>query len=90
MNEEVMTNGADEVFEDETLVCKECGKEFVFTAGEQKFYKEKGFQNKPQRCKERGQSTERVFHHHLRRLRWRGKGDFPALQRQTCILQRLL
>lgn len=52
MNEEVtMANAADEVFEDETLVCKECGQEFVFTAGEQKFYKEKGFMNKPQRCK---------------------------------------
>ena len=26
---------------DETLVCKDCGKEFVFTAGEQAFYAEK-------------------------------------------------
>ena len=42
MNEEVTMVGAtDEVFEDKTLVCKECGKEFVFTAGEQAFYKEK-------------------------------------------------
>ena len=24
---------------------------FVFTAGEQEFYQEKGFQNEPQRCK---------------------------------------
>ena len=24
-----------EMYEDKTLVCKECGKEFVFTAGEQ-------------------------------------------------------
>ena len=38
--------------EDETLVCKDCGKEFVFTVGEQEFYKEKGFENKPQRCAE--------------------------------------
>lgn len=37
---------------DETLVCKDCGKEFVFTAGEQEFYKEKGFTNKPTRCKD--------------------------------------
>ncbi len=36
--------------EDKTLVCKECGKEFVFTAGEQAFYKEKGFENDPVRC----------------------------------------
>ena len=40
-----------EEFVDETLVCKECGNEFVFTAGEQAFYKEKGFQNKPKSCK---------------------------------------
>lgn len=39
------------MFEDKTLICKECGQEFVFTAGEQKFYEEKGFQNEPQRCK---------------------------------------
>ncbi len=39
-------------FKDETLVCKDCGQEFVFTAGEQEFYAEKGFQNKPQRCKD--------------------------------------
>ena len=31
------------MFEDKTLVCKECGKEFVFTAGEQEFYAERGF-----------------------------------------------
>lgn len=40
------------MYEDKTLVCKECGKEFIFTAGEQEFYKEKGFENQPQRCKE--------------------------------------
>lgn len=39
------------MFEDKTLVCKECGNEFVFTAGEQEFYAEHGFQNEPQRCK---------------------------------------
>lgn len=35
---------------DKTLICKDCGKEFVFTEGEQEFYKEKGFENEPQRC----------------------------------------
>ncbi len=39
------------MYEDKTLVCKYCGNEFVFTAGEQEFYAEKGFQNEPQRCK---------------------------------------
>lgn len=39
------------MYEDKVLICKECGKEFVFTAGEQEFYAERGFQNEPQRCK---------------------------------------
>ena len=39
------------MYEDKTLICKDCGQEFVFTAGEQEFYAEKGFQNEPQRCK---------------------------------------
>lgn len=39
------------MYEDKTLVCKDCGNEFVFTAGEQEFYAERGFQNEPQRCK---------------------------------------
>ena len=39
------------MYEDKTVICKECGKEFTFTAGEQDFYAEKGFVNEPQRCK---------------------------------------
>ena len=39
------------MFQDKTLVCKDCGAEFVFTAGEQEFYAEKGFQNEPTRTK---------------------------------------
>lgn len=39
------------MYEDKTLVCKDCGNEFVFTAGEQQFYAEKGFEHEPQRCK---------------------------------------
>ena len=35
---------------DKTIVCVDCGKEFVFTEGEQAFYKEKGFENEPKRC----------------------------------------
>ena len=40
------------MYQDEILVCRDCGKEFVFTAGEQEFYASKGFENKPVRCKE--------------------------------------
>jgi CxxC-x17-CxxC domain-containing protein len=39
------------MFEDKTLVCKECNADFVFTAGEQEFYQEKGFTNEPKFCK---------------------------------------
>ena len=37
---------------DKTLVCSDCGNEFVFTEGEQAFYAEKGFTNEPKRCPE--------------------------------------
>lgn len=39
------------MYEDKTLACKDCGAEFVFTAGEQEFYASRGFENEPQRCK---------------------------------------
>lgn len=35
---------------DKTITCKDCGASFEFTESEQAFYKEKGFQNEPQRC----------------------------------------
>ena len=40
------------MYQDKTLTCKDCGAEFVFSAGEQEFYAEKGFQNEPIRCKD--------------------------------------
>jgi CxxC-x17-CxxC domain-containing protein len=39
------------MFQDRTLICKDCGNEFTFTVGEQEFYAAKGFQNDPARCK---------------------------------------
>ncbi len=39
------------MYTDKTLKCKDCGADFVFTAGEQEFFAEKGFVNEPQRCK---------------------------------------
>lgn len=35
---------------DKVLTCKDCNAEFTFTESEQAFYKEKGFDNEPQRC----------------------------------------
>ena len=38
-------------YHDKVLKCAECGAEFVFTAGEQMFFADKGFKNEPKRCK---------------------------------------
>ena len=37
-------------YADKTLTCRDCGTQFVFTAGEQEFYAQKGFTNEPTRC----------------------------------------
>lgn len=39
------------MYQDKTINCRDCGEEFVFTAGEQEFYAQKGFENEPTRCK---------------------------------------
>ena len=38
-------------FVDRILVCADCGREFIFTAGEQLFFFDKQFRNDPKRCK---------------------------------------
>jgi CxxC-x17-CxxC domain-containing protein len=35
---------------DRTISCVDCGTEFVFTAGEQEFYAQRGFTESPKRC----------------------------------------
>ena len=37
-------------FVDRTLTCRECNQPFIWTAGEQQFYQEKGLVNIPARC----------------------------------------
>jgi len=39
-------------YNDKALNCRECGREFVFTAGEQEFYASRGLMNEPGRCPE--------------------------------------
>ena len=39
-------------FTDKILVCRDCGREFVFTAGEQEFYQSRGLMHEPRRCPE--------------------------------------
>lgn len=38
------------MYQDKTITCRDCGAEFVFTAGEQEFYASRGFENEPTRC----------------------------------------
>ena len=37
-------------YADKTLTCRDCGRAFTFTAGEQEFYASRGFTNEPGRC----------------------------------------
>lgn len=50
------------------LVCRDCGKEFAFTVGEQEFYSQKGFLHTPVRCPECRQARKKA----------RGNGNRPA------------
>lgn len=51
-------------FQDKTLICRDCNKEFIWSAGEQKFYAEKGLQNSPSRCPDcRKQIKEKKANH---------------------------
>lgn len=54
-------------FQDRVLKCMDCGTDFVFSAGEQQFYREKDFRNEPKRCrtcknKRQSASSERGSH----------------------------
>jgi hypothetical protein len=39
-------------YADKPLTCRDCGTSFLFTAGEQEFFAQKGFANEPSRCPE--------------------------------------
>ncbi len=52
--------------QDKTLTCRDCNQEFIFTAGEQEFFAQKGFTNEPTRCPE------------CRAARKAGRGDYSG------------
>jgi len=62
--------------EDKTLTCRECGQEFIFTAGEQEFYLSRGLQNEPKRCPECRAAR--------RRERWGSYGDSRRVYSVVC------
>ena len=39
-------------FADRDVLCAGCGLEFVFSAGEQAFFREKGLGHRPKHCKQ--------------------------------------
>jgi len=39
-------------FQDRSIACIDCSKEFIWTVGEQVFFRDKQLQNPPKRCKE--------------------------------------
>lgn len=39
-------------FEDKNILCIDCSKYFIWSAGEQAFFRDKNLQNPPKRCKE--------------------------------------
>lgn len=43
---------ADADLEDKTINCIDCSRDFVWTAGEQAFFRDKKLQNPPKRCKD--------------------------------------
>ena len=50
-NVRIAEGGAVVALSDKTLTCRDCGREFIFTTGEQEFYTSRGFQE-PSRCPE--------------------------------------
>jgi CxxC-x17-CxxC domain-containing protein len=40
------------LYQNKSLICKDCGSPFDFSVRDQMFYAEKGFENEPQRCRQ--------------------------------------
>lgn len=45
------TKDSDTDVEDTTIICNDCSKDFIWSVGEQIFFRDKGLQNPPKRCK---------------------------------------
>lgn len=59
ISEKVSTNNGN--LEDTNIHCIDCSQDFIWTVGEQVFFRDKGLQNPPKRCKPCKQAkTERI------------------------------
>ncbi len=50
-NKETFGESEDPEFDDKEILCVDCNKSFIWTVGEQIFFRDKGLQNPPKRCK---------------------------------------
>ena len=39
-------------YKDETRVCEDCGRDYLWSADDQAYFHERGFANPPKRCRE--------------------------------------
>jgi CxxC-x17-CxxC domain-containing protein len=49
-NERIQTEPVSD-YTDRSIACVDCGEQFIWTAGEQVFFHDKGLKNEPKRCK---------------------------------------
>ena len=47
---EILPMMSNEGYQDRILICRDCGQDFTFSAGEQEFYASRGLTNSPGRC----------------------------------------
>jgi len=45
------SNKGTNEFSDRDIVCSDCDEDFIWSAGEQEFFRDKGLENPPKRCK---------------------------------------
>jgi hypothetical protein len=63
---------------DKTLTCRHCERSFPFSAGEQEFYKEKGYSNEPRRCQTCKEGANKGTNSKVARDQAAGRGDNTA------------
>ena len=57
----IITNDSDTDFQEKSIMCNDCNKEFIWSVGEQVFFRDKGLQNPPKRCKPCKQAKNGCF-----------------------------
>ena len=84
-------NGAGTELRDRSITCIDCSQSFVWTAGEQMFFRDKALQNPPKRCKsckrEKNRRLELIENGHLtgKRQRFEVKAKCAKCDETTTI-----